>query len=254
MKNIEDQIIAYLEGGLSVEDQAILEAQIQSDEKLKQLVEDYKLMYAHMDQDEEELPSSAMDQKFYNFLQKEEQAHRTVAAKPEAKVFALGNLMKYAAVAMVLVASALVIKNNLAPRESDEVRMAFNDQNSDTERIKAIYVSSDNNMTETKGDAAEQKIISVLIQSLKEDPSSHVRLASVETLGEYMDHADVRSAMIRALGVEKDPQVQISLIMALSNAKEKDALAPLEELTTKEDIYNFIKEEAHAGIMRINSI
>lgn len=251
MMNIEDKIWDYVEGTLDASERSLVEAAIAEDASLQKLHNEYQLILSDMQSQKTEQPSAALNNRFYKFLdeaaseQHEQQAH----PRKSASVLSIRSIMKYAAIGIVLFASVLVIRNQWSMRpEQSEMHFA---QAADTDRIKAILVSD---QKLSSAPSHDQKILTVLIDALRDDPSSHVRLASVETLSEYLDNDLVRSAMIRALGVEKDPQVQISIIIALSSSKDKDALEPLQELTEKENVFDFIKKEAHAGIMRINSI
>lgn len=244
----EEKIIAYVNGDLNKEESTKLLKEIEGSVELK------KLLQIHNKLEEKfnthlEIPNSDVTKKFNNFLTNYKSENIDIN-KP-IKVLNILSIMKYAALFIVLIAASVTIWKEVGQNESQEelaLREILSEMKTktDTEKIKAIYV---NNISDNTS-----QIKQVLIQSLKTDKSSNVRLASVETLMDYISDDMVRSALIRSLGIEEDPQVQVAIIMALSQSKNKEAIKPLEEIINKEGGYKFVKDEAHVGILNLTSI
>ncbi len=252
MKNIEHTIIAYFNGELTtVEIESLIEERKKSAE-INQLFLSYRSIENDINNSQEERPSNKLSKNFYTHL--ESLGKQEKDNTPSAKVFTLKSIMKYAAASIVLFAAGLTLYNNFNINDDKNSQIAFNEflsdmeSKSDTEKIKAIYVNHKPNQSN------QSKIKEILISSLRNDKSSNVRLASVETLAEYLDDEMVRSVLIRSLGTEEDPQVQVAIIMALSASKDKEAIKPLEQLINKEGGSKFVKDEAHVGIMNLTSI
>ena len=250
--DIEDKIIAYINGDLTQLESEQFRSEIEDSSQLKILLQEYINLDEELTNIGEEKPSDKLSRSFYQHLESVENNN----SNPSTKVFSLQRLLKYAAVLIVVIAASITLWNQIGsdPNIEKNNQLAINEMlsdlkgKSDTEKIEALYISSSNQ------NKNKDNIIKVLISSLKNDESSHVRLASIETLSDYIEEEQVRGAFIRALRVENDPQVQVALIMALSTSKNKEAIKPLEELINKEDGFKFVKDEAHVGIMKINSI
>ena len=245
----ENKIISYFNRELSAEEVGLLMQEIESSDEIKNLYLSYQSIESDLERIELEKPSSNLSRKFYSHIDEIQKQK----SKASAQIFSLHSLLKYAAASIVLFAAGLTLYNNFSSGTTEE-QLAVNEilsnmeSKSDTEKIKALYVN--HKPTESN----QSKIKEILIQSLKNDQSSNVRLASVETLTEYISDDEVRSALIRSLGVEEDPQVQIAIIMALSESKSEDAIKPLEQIINKEGGYKFVKDEAHVGIMNLTSL
>lgn len=247
----ENKIISHFNGELSEEEVDLLMQEIEISEEVNKLYLAYKSIQSDLENNISEQPSSDLSKEFYKHLSEIERQNNK--NKPSAQVFNLKPLLKYAAASIVVFAAGLSLYNNFSNNTTEE-QIAINEilsnmeSKSDTEKIRALYVNH------KPAESNHSKIKEVLIQSLKTDKSSNVRLASVETLTEYISDDEVRSALIRSLGIEEDPQVQIAIIMALSESKSEDAIEPLEQIINKEGGYKFVKDEAHVGIMNLTSI
>ena len=247
----ENKIIAYVHGDLSQVETDVLMIKVENSKELRELLN----IYQNIDEDfrtlPEELPTSNLSNNFLDHLSQIKSKENNTVKK--AKIFSLKKLLRYAAASIILFAAGVTLWNQIDRKESTEqyaINSILSDMKnkSDTEKIKALYVNNDL-AADTKS-----KIKEVLIESLKNDRSSNVRLASVETLSDYVSDENVRSALIRSLGVEVDPQVQLAIIIALSKSKSEEIIKPLEEIINKEGGYKFVKDEAHVGIMNVTSI
>ena len=243
----EKKIIAYVIGDLSKTEASDLMSEVEKSKELQNILAVYQEIEFDFDNDKEDIPTNKLSNNFYNHLSGLQQ--NGVGNSNTTIVFSIRPFLKYAAACIVLIVASITLWNqmNVSEKSDRNDLLTEMESKSDTDKIKAIYVN--NNYTEDN----QYKIMEILIQSLKNDKSSNVRLASVETLMEYVDDDLVRSALIRSLGTEKDPQVQIAIIMALSSSKNIDVVKPLEEIINKEGGYKFVKDEAHVGIMNLTS-
>ena len=244
----ENKVIAYINGDLSKTETNALMNEVKISKELQNLLAVHQGIESDFENYQEEVPTNKLSSIFYSHLSglQGKENHNSVTEK----VFSIRPFLKYVAACIVLIAASVTLWHQIDFSDKGDINTLLSEMKSksDTDKIKAIYTN--NNYKEDN----RSKIMKILIESLKNDKSSNVRLASVETLMEYVDDDLVRSALIRSLGVEKDPQVQIAIIMALSSSKNIEVIKPLEEIINKEDGYKFVKDEAHVGIMNLTSI
>jgi hypothetical protein len=99
---------------------------------------------------------------------------------------------------------------------------------------------------------ADNEIIKALAKTMNQDENSNVRLAALEALAKFKDQPNVRQYLIKALGTQKDPLVQIALIRLLVEMHEKGAMKQLQEITTDDNLLPAVKDEAHVGILKLS--
>lgn len=253
--NKEERIIDYLNGNLTEAEQKQFESDLVNDSKLKLEFDEYKLFFGDVDNIPMELPSEHLKSNFEKMLaeelKKEEEQAKVIKFEPRKY------LKSISAVAAILVIGILVGINYNQSQQLDrmdsQAALILNKMTSDlnsnsvTGRINAMQVGHD-----LKNPQIE--IINTLIKTLKEDESPNVRLAAAEALESHVDQTSVRVAMVERLSNEKDPFVLIALIGTLSNSKDQSAKESLIELTTTENIEQFIKDEAHLGLIQLEKI
>jgi hypothetical protein len=95
---------------------------------------------------------------------------------------------------------------------------------------------------------ADPEIISALIHSLKADNSVDVRLAALDALRRYEQDKRVRQGLTDALHPKQSPLVQIALIDALVEMRDRDAVNKFQELEQTPNVNPAVKERAQFGI------
>jgi len=111
-----------------------------------------------------------------------------------------------------------------------------------SERLQAI------NLIEDTPSNQDEELIFTLVRTMNNDESPNVRFASVQALRKFINHEEVRGQMIRSLGEEDDPLVQIAMINFLSEAGEKAAIAPLTKIATNEDYPAEVRQTAEIAL------
>ena len=101
---------------------------------------------------------------------------------------------------------------------------------------------------------ADDQILEALIVRANEDQNANVRLKAIEALARFGNQTLVKTALVNALGKEKEPTVQISLINTLVALKEKDAINSMQGLLDNDETLAFVKDEAHLGIFKLKSL
>ena len=87
-----------------------------------------------------------------------------------------------------------------------------------------------------------------LIHTLDTDPNPNVRLAACEALFRLRADPRVGPALVEALPLQTDPNVQITLIETLVTLREKRAVPGLEELAKKPDALPAVRLQAESGL------
>jgi hypothetical protein len=98
----------------------------------------------------------------------------------------------------------------------------------------------------------DDEIVNVLVKTMNEDVNTNVRLAALDALGKFSNEEHVRNELIGSLKTQKDPVVQIALIQLLVTMKEKGVLNQLEKITRDAGTLKAVKDEAHAGILKLS--
>lgn len=111
-----------------------------------------------------------------------------------------------------------------------------------SERLQVI-----NTIEETPA-ALDEELVMTLVRTMNNDESPNVRFASVQALSKFMDHEEVRAQMIRSLGEQDDPLVQIAMINLLIEAGEKEAIAPLSKIANNEDAPAEVRQTAERAL------
>ena len=111
-----------------------------------------------------------------------------------------------------------------------------------SERLQVI------NSIEAFPSTPDTDLIGTLVQTMDNDESPNVRFAAVQALGRYMKEESVRTQMIRSLGDQDDPLVQIALINLLVQAEEKAAIASLHKIAANENVPSEVRHTAEMAL------
>ncbi|MVN77373.1 hypothetical protein GO988_13640 [Hymenobacter sp. HMF4947] len=87
-----------------------------------------------------------------------------------------------------------------------------------------------------------------LIHTLDTDPNPNVRLAACDALFRLRADPRVGPALVEALPLQTDPNVQITLIEVLVTLREKRAVPQLEELAQKPEALPAVRQQAESGL------
>ena len=87
-----------------------------------------------------------------------------------------------------------------------------------------------------------------LIHTLDTDPNPNVRLAACDALFRLRADPRVGPALVEALPLQTDPNVQITLIETLVTLREKRAVQPLEQLARQPEVLPAVRQQAESGL------
>jgi len=194
---------------------------------LKEYIQDHKAEF-----DNEKMSSSA-DQAFEKALKA--RLHNT-----SSKIGKLVYLryMSIAASFVILFSTALWFYLENQQLKKKELLLANLMDNSTGTRLEAVYEFNDAFKKE------DNQIIRLLIKTLLEDENGNVKIATIDALMKFPQNEEIRKALIKALGQEKLPLVQIKLINSLSTLREQRAQKPLEDIINNEETFPIVKNNA----------
>ena len=258
-EKLETLLIDYIDGKLSPEERRMVEQEhLQRNEETYKLYEQLKEVMQAMNRSAQLEPSARLRTSFDKVLQTE------MAGSKQGKTvwFTPTFYRAAAAVALLAVAGAVGFVINqqrehaklLAGYEAEILRTKkemmdlLNNQNSASQRLMGATVAY-NSIAQANADA---DIIKALIKTMNEDENSNVRLASIEALVKFNDQPHVRQALISSLSTQKDPVVQIALIRLLVDMRVKGLKKELEHITTDDSMLPAVKDEAHAGLLKLS--
>lgn len=260
MEQLESLLIDYIDGKLNERDVERVEKLLAEDEKARERHVQLKQVMTAMKDAPELSPSRQMKQRFESML-KEEIVSQGNHATGKGKQVWFQPAVYRAAAAVVLVMAGVGIgywinKNQQREEELAAIRkemeatknlmMAMLDnRQSASQRLVGVSVAF-------KMEKTDDEIVNALVKTMNEDANTNVRLAAMEALGKFQQFPHVRQALINSLATQTDPVVQIELIRLMVNMKEKEVIKELEKITNDESSLPAVKDEAHAGILRLS--
>ncbi len=200
---------------------------------------------------ESPLPSVDLDARFYQMLAQEKKsvkpAHswNTLFSWPEL-------LPKLALASITLLIGFLggyVLQSPSQKTEVSELTKEVSDlkemmmlslleKESATDRLKAVSLTGEMD--------ASSKVTSALLQTLNNDNNVNVRLAALEALQPYVKDNTVRAELIRSIGKQDSPLVQIALAELMAAIQEKSSVKELQKVLddtkTPKGVKNKIKQ------------
>ncbi|MEQ8469604.1 MAG: HEAT repeat domain-containing protein [Marinoscillum sp.] len=115
------------------------------------------------------------------------------------------------------------------------------------DRIKAVNMASELS-------SGDSKVIEVLISTLNSDPSINVRLAALDALLPYGNQSEVREALVRSIGIQDSPLLQVALADAMIALKEKSAMDSFHKMITSDTVNESVKSKLKSTIETLRSI
>lgn len=257
--DIEERIIDYINNELSIEKRQEVCRLIESDDMAKSLYEEYKDLMSGIQEEPLITPDQEWAASFSESLKNRKvEGSGTEENEPkETKVVQLQSrsfLTKIAAAAAILIIGILGYNNINQNKQIDEVGqevyamrqlLESNLNNSSvSSRIKAVRYSEE-------VDTQDEDFIRILEKTMREDESAHVRLAATEALSRWVDIPFVQESMLSVLQNEEDAHVKILIIETLSSVKDANVGPHLDNLINDVESPQYIKDEAHKGIFRL---
>ena len=254
-QELESQLIDYIDGKLNDTERKLIEQELMQNAEAFSLYEQLKEVMQLMGNSPGLEPSLKMRSSFDDLLQQEiKDAKKTKVIFFRPMVYRIA-----AAIAFLIVGVSLGFWISKYQRQQDEIA----DIKKQMEESKLIMMAMLENRQSAsqrvlgatvafKMEKPDQEIVNALISAMDHDPNTNVRLAALDALGKFHQEPSVRKALIHSLSIQNDPVVQIALIRLLVEMKEKSTIEELQRITTDEKMIKEVKDEAHAGLLRLS--
>jgi hypothetical protein len=254
MKNrIEELISKYNEGVADPFELQEIESLIEQGEiSLTQLASLEKLN-EQIEMIKEGSVSLEQDSRFYQMLKQESQKHQPSVSFSWTKVMEW--MPRLALAAILLIAgfgSGYFFQN---PSSKNEVKVlteqvqdlkemmmiSLLEKESATERLRAVSLTKELN-------GPSKKVTEALLKTLNEDPSVNVRLAALDALSKFAKNPLVREGLVRSIGLQESPLVQVALAEMMVTMQEKSSVNELKKVLDQKRTPNEVKEKIKESI------
>lgn len=101
---------------------------------------------------------------------------------------------------------------------------------------------------EFETESPDEDILQALISTMNTDPNVNVRQAACESVFRFRNEPQVRQALIASLKIQKDPNLQITLIDMLVQMKEKQAVPEMNRLIQDRQALDIVRLKAQEGV------
>lgn len=255
-QDIEDLIDKYYNGETTLEEEKHLRSFFQKD-NIPMHLQSHAAQFRYFAEAGKEQPSTVFDF----------QIQQETVSKKSTKIKVLTNWTLRIAAGLALLitgfASGFIYNyklnknqdsgnNYISDNEAEPVLkmrkvLAFDqyENTSASDRIQAVSQSY-----ELSG--ADAEITEILINVLNFDVNVNVRLAAFQALLRFENEAGVRQALIQSLSIQTDPNLQIRLIEALVQMKEKRAVEQIQRIAKNQEIMDVVRAKAEEGLGFLN--
>lgn len=199
-------------------------------------------------------PSFQLDDRFYAFLAKEKKKQQAFTfmewfafSWPAPKMafgvltFLLGLALGYFLLPKnESEKTELTALNEEVTSLKEMMMLALLEKESATDRLKAVSLTHE-------FDDASEAVTRALLKTLNKDSNVNVRLAALDALRPYIENDTVRAELIKSIGKQDSPLVQIALAELMAAVQEKSSVKEFEKLLknekTPEEIKKRIREK-----------
>ncbi len=248
---IEELIAKYNVSQSSASELKMIEQLIESGEIELNDLTDLTQLEEHVLKMESPSPSVELDNRFYQMLAQEKKSVKP--AFSWSSLFSWPELLPKLALASITLLIGFVGGYVLqSPSQETEVTaltkevsdlkemmmLSLLEKESATDRLKAVSLTEEMD--------ASSKVTSALLQTLNNDTNVNVRLAALEALQPYVKDNHVREELIRSIGKQDSPLVQIALAELMAALQEKSSVKELQKVlddtNTPKGVKNKIKQ------------
>ncbi len=257
---VENKLVDYIDGLLTEKETINIKEHIASCESCKKAYTETVALLSAFSHQPVAQPSEDLKDTFELLLTQEKLAQSKVVQLQPKKNKSYKSMLQIAASIALLFTGYLIggyqesrqteIQLAKHQKEQQEIKenmmLAMIDNTSPSTRIKAVNYSEQ--LT-----SPDIKILEALIDRMKRDSNSNVRLSAVEALSKFIDSELVKTALIEVLAIEKNPSIQIEVIQILVQIQEKRALEPIQKILDQPEIPDYLKTQASIGISKLTT-
>ncbi|NLD39291.1 MAG: hypothetical protein GX654_20745 [Desulfatiglans sp.] len=262
--NIKELIIDYMDGSLDKKEAEKVDSHLLSCEECRTELEAIKSIWFDLDDLKMEKVSDQLKKNIDSMIgsyilgmknTKDEKWHVSFVKWleswwPRRPVIQLASTMALLIIGLITgfsIGSKTESKNEIVQLKSDVnqlqqvVMSSILDQNSVTERIRGLSMTGMVKNT-------DKEFYSTLLLILNSDSNVNVRMAAVNALSNFTGNEYVRRELVKSLGLQSSPLVQVSLIDLLATIKEPEASSALINIINDSEVNMHVKERAKKAL------
>lgn len=254
-ETLETLLIDYIDGRLTPEEKLQVEQELVNNKEAYILYEQLKEVIHSMERSSKLEPTASLKSSFDKLIEEE------IKSSKKSKTIFFTPAFHRVAAAVVLVVLGGGIGYWISKYERQQQELA--DIRKEMQATKTMMMTMlDNHQSASqrvlgatvalKMDRPDDEIILALANAMNEDSNTNVRLAALDALSKFNKEQNVRKLLIASLTTQKDPIVQIALIRILVEIRAQGAVKELQRITTDEEMLKEVKDEAHAGILKLS--
>jgi hypothetical protein len=254
-ETLETLLIDYIDGRLTPEEKLQVEQELVSNRETYILYEQLKEVIHSMERSSKLEPTAKLKSSFDKLIEEEIRSSK----KSKTIFFTPAFYRVAAAVALVVLGGGIgywISKYERQQKELADIRKEMqatktmmmtmlDNHQSASQRVLGATVAM-------KMERPDDEIIHALASAMNEDSNTNVRLAALDALSKFNKEQNVRKLLITSLTTQKDPIVQIALIRILVEIRAQGAVKEFQRITTDEETLKEVKDEAHAGILKLS--
>ena len=273
-QEIKGKIVDCLSGGLAPTDHAAFDQHLASCGSCRRELDELNETWSRLGILAQETPGPGLRAGFYKMLESYKEGLEGKRAPQWLRNLARFFTLRLAQPALRVVAAAVLVAVGFAAgfwtqaqrlrtptrpmvmageaqnlhREIDglrqQVSLSLLERDSAADRLKAVSLTAEIR-------EPDPAMLQALLDTLDNDPSVGVRLATVDALYLFADQPRVREALNLSLEKQTSPLVQIAVIDMLVALREKRAAAALHRLLGDRSLLPEVRERARSGISRL---
>jgi len=256
--NIENKLVDYIDGSLSIEEANAIQNHIENCASCKTALEEINSLFTAISNEPIAQPTSNLNVSFQEMLANEKKSQAKVIRLEPTRKSTYKNMLQIAASIAILFTGYLIggyqesqntqqeitVFQNEQKQLKENMMLAMIDNSSPSKRIKAVNYTEEFTTPDTK-------ILEALIDRMQNDSNSNVRLSAAEALSKFTDSELVRTSLIETLTTEKNPSIQIEVIQILVDIQEKRALDPMKKILEQPEAPDYLKTQVNIGIAQL---
>ncbi len=262
IKEYKELMMDYVTGKLNEEKRVEFEHFINTNPESLKEIDHLRSIWKTTDELDSPEPSIKMDEKFYSFLDSERATKRNPSIIKYVKsllIFpdlnAISGKLTYGVIVLFI---GMFLGNKIDSNIFNGIQNSEN-HNSEVEEVRSQLVlalleqPSANKRLQAVDEAnklveVEEIVINALFKTLNNDPNTNVRLATVESLSNYVNLPTVREGLVKSIIKQKSPLVQIALADLMVAIDEKKSIDSFKQLLNKKEVNETAKQKISQSI------
>ena len=244
----------YLDSLLNETQKKNVEAHLESCEACAKEFQELKSLFQELDKEDSAVPSNNLRINFLDQLELEKQNNPKVVSMDNTSIQRknnwTNNLLKIAASVVLLVGAYFFGQQQQEQISGKEIAQLTDETQAFKQTAMLSLMGNKSASKRIQGvnfieefSEPDEAIVSALADRMLNDENTNVRRTAVEVLSEFTTSETVKNSFIKALKIEKDPGIQITIIQVLGKMQERKAAASMQYLLEQDDTQPYVKEE-----------